>query len=463
MKKIINKSILGILAASILMTSCSDRIMSEIDTNPNSPTSVTVRLLLPSTIMSVVYGVAGNFTVRQMSFIVEQTADVSVNNVFDPYFVNESLWQNGYHALNDTKILIDAAERNNLRFFRSIGQILHVYTLSILTDVYGDIPYSEALQGNNIRTPKFDSQESIYNAMFRMLDTAIASLSAPTVDNPGNTDLIFSGNRTMWLKTAYAFRARLNNRLSKINPAASATAALADINNSFANHTEGFAFRGYLTGIAHDNPWNGFQKSQRIFAVAQPMINTMAAIAGNINNDPRADRWFTRISGQFVGAPVDGAPADPNFVRFSTLTANMLSDVSPQPMIMYDELMFIKAEAHLRLNQTTDARNAFREGVRANMRMNGIAESSITAYIDILDNQPFNLQAIMRQKYISYFMFNPVEAFNDMRRTGTPAPTSIRRNVLRLPYPNTEANRNPNTPKNINEATIYTTPVWWAR
>jgi hypothetical protein len=398
-----------------------------------------------------------------MSFNVEHTADVSVNNVFDPYFITEALWQNGYHALNDTKVLIDVAERNNLRFFRSIGQILQVYTIGILTDVYGDVPYSEALQGNNVRAPKFDTQESIYNEMFKLLDTAIATLSAPTVDNPGTTDLIFSGNRTMWLKSAYALKARLHNRLSKINPAASASAALAAINNSFANHTEGFAFKGYLAGTAHDNPWNGFQKAQRVFAVAQPFINTMANATGNIDNDPRAARWFTRISGQFAGAPVEGALADPNFTRYSTLTANMLADNSAQPLIMYDELMFIKAEAHLRLNQTPEAQNAFRDGVRANMLMNGIADASINSYIDLLNAQPFNLSSIMRQKYISYFMFNPIEAFNDMRRTGVPATTSTRRNVIRLPYPNTEANRNPNTPKDINEATIYTTPVWWAR
>lgn len=465
MKKIFSKGIFILVTLLMVINqSCSDKIMAEIDTNPNSPTAVNVRLMLPGTIMSVVYGVAGNFTVRQMSFNVEHTADVSVNNIFDPYFISEALWQNAYHALNDTKLLIETADRNNLKFFRSIGQVLHVYTAAMLTDVYGDIPYTEALQGNDVRNPRFDSQESIYTKLFSILDTVIVSLSTPTVDNPGNTDLIFGGNRTLWLKTAYALKARLHNRLSKRDPNGSATAALTAINNAFANHTEGFAFRGYLAGTAHDNPWNGFQKAQRVFAISSSFINRMAAAAnGNIENDPRASRWFTRIGGLFVGAPVEGAPADPNFTRFSTLSSNILADNSPQPLIMYDELMFIKAEAHLRLGQTLQAQQALRDAIRANMLMNGISESAITAYINIVDAQPFNLNHIMTQKYLSYFMFMPIEAFNDMRRTGIPSFTSTRRNVIRLPYPNSEVNRNPNTPTDINEATIYTTPVWWAR
>jgi len=464
MKSLINKSFSVLLSISILFVSCSDDVMDRIDTNPNTPTAVNVRLLLPHTIMSVVYGVAGNFTVRQMSFNVEHTSDVSINNNFDPFFVNESLWQNGYYALNDISVLNDYAERGNLLFYKGISQILQVYTLSMLTDVYGDIPFTEALQGNAVRSPQFDSQESVYNAMFRILDEAVVNINANTPDNPGNTDLMFNGNRTLWIKSAYALKARLHNRLSKIDPNGSANAALSAISNSFVDHREGFVFTRYQIGTAHDNPWAGFQKAQRVFAISDSFINHMNTTSGNINNDPRANRWFNRINGNFVGAPIDNAPADPNFVAFSSpSTANVIGDDAHQPLVMFDELMFIKAEAHLRLGQQDLALAALREAISANMRRNAIAEADITAYLASLNLQNATLNNIISQKYISFFLYNPIEAFNDWRRTGIPQLTSQRRQVLRLPYPNTETNRNPNTPTGINEATIYTMPVWWAR
>lgn len=464
MKTLINKSIALLLLVSIIVSSCSDDIMDKIDTNPNTPTAVNVRLLLPHTISSVVYGVAGNFTVRQISFNMEHTANVSVNNVFDPFFINETLWQNGFIALNDIKVLMEYADRDNLQFYKGIGQVLQVYTISMLTDVYGDIPFSEALQGSNIRNPKFDSQESIYNEMFRILDDAISNLSSNSVDNPGNTDLIFNGNRTLWLKSAYALQARLHNRLSRIDGTESASAALSAISNSFANASEGLVFSKYQTGTAHDNPWTGFQKAQRVFAISESLINHFNNVSGNIFDDPRAVKWFNQIDGNFVGAPVDNAPADPNFIRFSSPTVqNVLADDAPQPLIRFDELMFIKAEAHLRLGQNEQALAAFRDAITANMRINNIPQQEINSYLSKLNVQNLTLNDIISQKYISFFMFNPVEAFNDWRRTGFPQLTSQTRQVLRLPYPNTEANRNPNTPTEINEATIYSIPVWWAR
>ncbi|WP_373497094.1 SusD/RagB family nutrient-binding outer membrane lipoprotein [Aquiflexum sp.] len=464
MKSLINKSFAILLSFSTVLLSCSDDVMDRIDTNPNTPTSVNVRLLLPHTIMSVVYGVAGDFTARQVSFNMEHTSNVSVNNNFDPFFINESLWQSGYFALNDIDVLMDYAERNNFLFFKGIAQVLQVYTLSMLTDVYGDIPFSEALQGNAIRSPQFDSQEFIYSEMFRILDESIANISANSPDNPGNTDLMFNGNRNLWIKSAYALKARLHNRLSKIDANGSANAALSAISNSFVDHTEGFVFTRYQEGTAHDNPWAGFQKAQRVFAISESFINHMNNTSGDINNDPRAARWFNRINGSFVGAPVDNAPADPNFVAFSSpSTANVIGDDAPQPLVMFDELMFIKAEAHLRLGQQAQALTALRDAITANMRRNGIAEGDISAYITSLNLQSATLNNIIAQKYISFFLFNPVEAYNDWRRTGIPQLTSQVRQVQRLPYPNTETNRNPNTPTGINEATIYTTPVWWAR
>ena len=73
------------------------------------------------------------------------------------------------------------------------------------------------------------------------------------------------------------------------------------------------------------------------------------------------------------------------------------------------------------------------------------------------------MQHIIEQKYISFWMFQAIEAYNDQRRTGIPAMKNPEGTPLRLPYPVSEVSRNPNTPSEINDLTIYEIPVWWAK
>ena len=102
----------------------------------------------------------------------------------------------------------------------------------------------------------------------------------------------------------------------------------------------------------------------------------------------------------------------------------------------------------------------------AAMRRAEIAEADIAAYTsqgDVFPGQDnLTLEHIIGQKYISFWMFQSIEAYNDQRRTGIPQMNDPGGTPLRLPYPPSEVNRNPNTPKDINDATIYERNVWWA-
>ena len=104
--------------------------------------------------------------------------------------------------------------------------------------------------------------------------------------------------------------------------------------------------------------------------------------------------------------------------------------------------------------------------VLAACRRAGITEEEINAYVSQGTVFPgeggLTLDHIIRQKNISFWMFQSLEAYNDQRRTGIPEMNDPRGTPLRLPYPPSEVNRNPNTPSNINDVTIYEIPVWWA-
>ncbi|ODS86337.1 MAG: hypothetical protein ABS46_01225 [Cytophagaceae bacterium SCN 52-12] len=452
--------------------SCSDDILDDINKNPNSPTDVPISLLLPHAIMNTIHGVSGNGAGTYASFFVEHATNVHLNQRL-PENVSTTAWNRIYNNLNDLQTIIGKGSEGGSEEgqFTAVGiaKILYAYTLSVGTDLFGDMPHSEALQGSLNRTPAFDDQQTIYTYLQQLLDQAIADLDKPSVGSIQRFDLIFDGNAGMWKKTAYALKARLYNRLSGVDPAGSARDALDALSSAYASPQEGWIFDGYLSGNTNDNPWTNWQKREQTFAVGKATVDLMRSLAdGNAAPDPRAERWFTRINGEFVGAPSGQAQSDLTHSIYSApSTQTVLYDEAPQPMITYDEMKFIEAEANLRLGNRAAANAAYEEAVKEAMRRASVSSEGISAYTRQATVFPgenaLALEHIIEQKYLSFWMFQSLEAFNDYRRTGIPEMQNPQGTPLRLPYPVAEVNRNPNTPSEINNVTIYEIPVWWAQ
>lgn len=462
------------IALSILMclviVSCDETTMDSIDENPNSPTEVTISLLLPQTTISAIHGVAGNGAGEYASLFVEHAANVHVNER-QPFDVNSNIWNSVYYTLKDAKEVIELGSEGGRQegHYAEVGiaKILYAYTLSVGTDFFGDMPHTEALQGSENRSPAFDSQQEIYTFLQGYLNEAITDLDRGTLSNLENIDLIFGGDTGMWKKTAYALKARLFNRLSNIEPQSSAENALDALDNTFASEDENFIFDGYLSGSTNDNPWTEWQKVEDGYAISETFIEIVNSFNDPGFSDPRAELWFTQIDGEYAGAPPGQAESDLTHSTYSAPSEeNVLYDEAPQPMLTYDEMKFIEAEAQLRLGNRTEANNAYEEAVRVACRRAGVSESDINAYVNqggVFPGQnDLELDHIIRQKYISFWMFQSLEAYNDVRRTGVIEMNDPRGLPLRLAYPPSEVNRNPNTPSEINDVTIYEIPVWWA-
>ena len=470
MKKIYWKTHLITGALACLLLSCSDHILDEINENPNAPTDVPISLLLPQATISTIHGVAGDGGGEYACFFVEHNTNVHLNQR-RPENVNNNVWNSTYFTLKDLQIIIEkgsegGSEEGNYAAV-GIAKILYAYSLSVGTDFFGEMPHAEALQGSENRSPAFDDQQTIYTFLQQTLDEAIADLDRESVGDVGRIDLIFQGDTEMWKKTAYALKARLHNRLSNIDPAASAQNALDALGNAFTTEEEGFIFDGYLAGNTNDNPWTGWQKQEQTYAVSETFIDLVQSFNDPGFTDPRAERWFTKIEGEFVGAPPGEAQSDLTHSIYSApSTETVLYDEAPQPMLTYDEMKFIEAEAQLRLGNTPQANTAYEEAVMAACRRTGITEEEINTYVSqgtvFPGEDGLTLDHIIKQKNISFWMFQSLEAYNDQRRTGIPEMNDPRGTPLRLPYPPSEVNRNPNTPANINDVTIYEIPVWWA-
>lgn len=481
-----NKYILTTLFSVLLVfSSCTDKIMDEIDSNPNQVNDAPLNSLLPQAMMSYIYEVAGGSSARVTSYMAELHTNVlgmgGIYNTMDSY--NSSAWSNGYLALNDLKILKEKAMASESWAYAGIADVIRAYALSNLTDLYGDIPVSEALQAGIIRQPKFNTVEEVYEDIHTTLDNAIANLDkAPSGLLPSNDDLVFQGDLSMWKKAAYALKARLYNRLSNLDPTASANNALTALTNSFTQADENFMFTQYTTNPDHENPFSGAQHSQPEFAMGNGIYNAMVAFSMNdtIEDDPRADIWFSRIDGKIVPAPNGTAGGDfgePRLDgRFYSKPKILKAQDAPQPINTYAELKFIEAEAQLRLGNLSEANTAYEEAVSTALQQAALFDPSVSlsneqieAYTSMETVFPganaLTLEHIILQKYIYFFQFQPIEAFNDLRRLDLMEATDPNGRPNRLPYPDSEISRNPNTPENVNVATIFDdfTKMFWAK
>jgi hypothetical protein len=465
---LIKSVLLGVLVVGFF--ACDETTMDSIDQNPNAPTDVTISLLLPQTTISTIHGIAGGAGARYSSKFVEHVANVHVNER-QPFDVNAGVWSNIYSTLMDLSLIIEKGSEGGSQegHFVEVGiaKILYAYTLSVGTDLFGDMPHSEALQGSSNRSPNFDTQENIYDFLQMYLDEAIVDLDRGTLGNINHFDLVFRGDIEMWKKTAFALKARLYNRLSNIDPEGSAMNSLEALANSYTSEAESFIFDGYLSGSTNDNPWTSRQKSQQGYAVSTTFLDVINEFNDPEFIDPRVEIWLTRIEGEFVGAPPGTAQSDVSHILYSPpSTQTVLYDEAPQPVLTYDELKFIEAEAHFRLGNLSDANTAYEEAVIAACRRAGLTEEQVEMYVSQGDVFPgeseLALDHIILQKYISLWMFQSLEAYNDVRRTGILQVNDPRGLPLRLPYPPSEINRNSNAPTHITNVSIYEIPVWWA-
>ncbi len=461
---------------------CSDSIMDDIDTNPNVFSDAPLNTLLPNVITSYTVEVAGGATARTARFLSEQTTFVLGGSILEGLSSNATLWQNGYLAMNDLEIIRNKAQESGAWAYVGISDVLKAFYLSNLTDLYGDVPYSEALRPE-IANPKFDSSESIYTALQSILDEAIANLERdPGPIIPGNDDMIFNGDRAMWIKTAYGLKARLYNRLSNLDPQGSANSALAAIANSFSAENENFIFSKFENTLNNGNPHSLSQNAQPMTSVGNGIFNTMLSFSPNddIEDDPRADIWFTRVNGQLLPAPNGTAVSDFQEPRldgaFYSKPEILKHFGAPIPMLTFVELKFIEAECHLRLSNPENAYTAYQIALSAALREASIfnpavalSTESIDDYLDLPTVSPgiVNLtqQIVIYQKYIYFFLYQPIEAFNEFRRTDFFEVTDPGGSATRFPYPIIELTRNRNTPTDIDDFTILspTTKLFWAK
>jgi hypothetical protein len=318
------------------------------------------------------------------------------------------------------------------------------YSLQMMVDLWGDVPYSEALAGENNTHPKFDNAKALYDTIQKLVDVGISQLSdasaGPLV--PGAEDMIYGGDADKWIKFGHAIKARLFIHQSK-NNAAMAANALAEANQSFTSNDDNAQFV-FGTAETFASPIYEFNEQRGDIDYGKgALVDKLMAL-----NDPRLDILTNQSYSDVNGAGIGSYYGDINgHVEFIT----------------YDEILFIKAEATLRsTGDIAQAQQYYRDAITANMEKLGVASSDIDNYVTANGTLTGGVnQAITQvatQEWIALYQ-NP-EAWTLWRRTGAPTltPTGTLGVPRRLLYPTTEYSLNG---ANAPQATLYTPKIFW--
>ncbi|TVR37337.1 MAG: RagB/SusD family nutrient uptake outer membrane protein [Cryomorphaceae bacterium] len=402
MKKFVLIPVLTLL----VLWSCK---LNEINDNPNIPGAVPLETLMPPVSTAMANAYAGrvyrysNIFTNHMEGVSNQELQTDRYNV-DEGFVGR-IWSDLYgKAMINLRVIIEQSTTEQSPHYRGVAKILMAHCLGTMTSMFGDVPYTEALNVNEFPNPAYDAQEEIYATIQQLLQEGIEDIdAAESVRSPGSDDLLYFGDRAQWKKAAYVLRARYHMHLTKRNPGA-ADAALSYLSMGFTNSGDDLKYKPL--GISAD--MNGIyaffadSPNMKIDPDFEELVNEL--------NDPRTGSLFSVIP--FTGGQKKPGP------YFS-------SQGSHVPFISYVEQLFLLAECHVRLGNTGQAQSFLQDAIRESCELIGqgsISQEDINAYVDVqgvlTGNLEGDLERVITQKYIA--LFTQLEPWTDFRRTGYP-------------------------------------------
>ena len=478
MKKYIYYTYMTLIA---FLIGCSD--FGNVDKSPNGSVTPLTSALLTNALTQLGGSTAGGLSPLYCQYTAEtQYTDASRYSLQDVNWTELSGTiydiQNIIKINSDPATTVYAALNGSNNNQLAIARILKAYRYSIVTDRYGDMPYSEALTGN--AAPKFDTQQSIYTDLFKELSEAVDQF-----DNgaPFKGDILFGGDKVKWQKFANSFRLILALRVSKVDATLgkaqfiAALAATGGVLSSVADDVN-ITYPGVATGFP--NPWYNIGADDNI-------STTMVAIL-NTSGDARKSAFGIPVNGLLVGMDY-GLPRQ-DAITYTGLnpTHSLILNTpwrlsnSTLTILTYGDVLLARAEAAELTWTAENANQLYADGIKASWEHWGVFSQGVydgymtTAFVDLANLSIYKsrLEHIGVQRWLSFYPNGP-QGWSEWRRTGFPVlapapspnlnPTGSQKIPVRYIYPTGEYNLNG---ANVAAAVAlleagdtYDSHVWW--
>jgi hypothetical protein len=434
--------ILYSLTAALTFTACT-KDFDKINTNPNSPSVTRPEYHFTEAITKTAYAYQENaFSGRPAA--LGRYITLIRNNDYELFRWTFVDWSDIYQRAMIIKSMQQEATTTAQPGYVACGNILMAFNIGYLTDLYGDVPYSKALQSvenGNIK-PSYDQQQNIYPALLTLLKDANTQLQKDGSDLDASADALFQGDEMKWRKFANSLRLRMLLRCSK-NYATAFTEMQAILDNPVDNPImESNADNAEVVylGVKKDDSWpggalnmidNDFQKTK----ASKEIVDALTS-----RNDPRLAVWVAPVSSR-EGATVDLGPyvgvphafTDPGNYNGGESHQSLLGTFWRQnkatglnaSLMQYSEVCFILAEGMQRAKISKAGMSAdslYYKGIIASMNYYGLKNAAAIAgyYDQATVKYNGTLEQLITQKWIAGF-FRGAEGWFDFRRTGYPA------------------------------------------
>lgn len=304
----------------------------------------------------------------------------------------------------------------------AVAKVLKAYYFWHITDRWGDVPFSEALKGKEKFTPVYDTQESIYNGLFALLDEADKAFVAGNISN----DVIYGGSPDKWKKLGNTIRMLMALRLSQAAPVKAAAEFNKALNAGImTSNADNFVFR-HLAETSMESYWYNQVTTQKRqwWSVSKQMVDLLLAA-----EDPRLAVYADKNgAGQYVGleyGSLDGSTVS----EWSLLGAEQRKQDATVYLVTFAQALFAKAEAAHRNwipGGTAKADSCYTAAIEHSVRqwknndVTGLA--AMMAKPGMAYNPATALEQISTQRWIHLFMHG-YEAWAEYRRTGFPVLT----------------------------------------
>lgn len=306
--------IIILFSGIVALSSCKKKFDINYDPNRIPDSNSPIAQLLTSAQVNL--GFEGGSDLFRFSTLIMQHMSggaSQANQTWDYYRYNitgsdqNNVW-GSIHAttLNDLELIIKQGATSP--YYTGIAKVLKAYEYSLVVDVWGDVPYTEAQQLTGNTQPNYDDDATIYPKLITLLSEAVTELNASSsVLTPGTNSVIYPGIfatvKANWIKLANTLRLRLLLHYSKINPAFCVAQITALVNTTgitfFASNADNFQMKFY--DVANQrNPISQFEVSRPNYLFADA---SMLALMGS-KNDPRRPYYFTSFPYQGIQLPI---------------------------------------------------------------------------------------------------------------------------------------------------------------
>ena len=506
------------LASLLLATSCSEQDLLDLNVNQNAVENIDMQYLFSLGTLRI----GGEYENTRANMLyaatmIQHTASTAGYFSGDKYFYSAQ-YSGAYMERHFTDVIRlfsevirktkdDPKEAN----VNAAATILRVFDLHRMTDMYGDIPYTQAgygLEGEQNWFPKYEPQKEVYYKMIDDLKAARDKFSS-SARPLGAQDFIYGGDIAKWKKFANAMLMRLAMRISNVDQAKAKDVFTEAFNSGSFTSNADIAFIKYAPGPQgvnrnglNDGYWNTYKYS-RDCKISKTFMDWMNSnndprkmiITGGVGNPDNASTWITDPAKQ-IGMPngynstnirnavppgtLDGFTIVQQ--NFSMLNLKYLDWEDPYYLISYAEVELMKAEAVLKGWISGNAETFFNAGVTAAINSwtyfdpsFAVSSDKISAYLAGRGFGAASAQNKLRligEEYWAATYLNDIESWSNWRRTGYPTltptqdPNAFEGNFIprRLRYWESEIGSNP---ENYQAAIsrmggdLFATKVWW--